>query len=235
MGNEANKLDLAKINTELNTQLSNQAVSAALLATTFKGLTPQTMRQAAFEAMMRGFTFNSFLQKDVYALPYGGGYSLVTSIDYARKKGARGGVCGKSAPEFTMDGKKIVSCTVTVKKKIGLYVGDYTATVFFDEYNTGKGNWLTKPRTMIAKVAEMHALRMACPEELSEAYVEEEFDSATEPASRPPQRTGAMDSGLAQKLKLKKTLKQETYDKDGQEPQVVEGEITVEEVESAGC
>lgn len=30
---------------------------------------------------------------------------------------------------------------------------------------------------MIAKVAEMHALRMACPEELSKAYIEEEMGS----------------------------------------------------------
>ena len=29
---------------------------------------------------------------------------------------------------------------------------------------------------MIAKVAEMHALRMACPEELSQSYIEEEMD-----------------------------------------------------------
>lgn len=28
---------------------------------------------------------------------------------------------------------------------------------------------------MIAKVAEMHALRMACPEEMRQQYVEEEF------------------------------------------------------------
>ena len=34
-----------------------------------------------------------------------------------------------------------------------------------------------KPRTMISKVAEMHALRMACPEELAQSYVEEEVEA----------------------------------------------------------
>ena len=67
------------------------------------------------------------------------------------------------------------------QKKIDDYVGDYSATVFFSEYyKTGKNGkpslWDTKPRTMIAKVAEMHALRMACPEELSKAYIEEDYD-----------------------------------------------------------
>lgn len=86
----------------------------------------------------------------------------------------RSGVVGKSAPTYEEKEGKLVSCTITVKRKIGDYVGDYSATVYFDEYNTGRNQWASKPRTMIAKVAEMHALRMACPEELSQAYVEEE-------------------------------------------------------------
>ena len=32
---------------------------------------------------------------------------------------------------------------------------------------------------MIAKVAEMHALRMACPEEMAQIYVEEEKEAET--------------------------------------------------------
>lgn len=165
------------INIEINRELSNEVVGKALLATTFKGLTATSMKQAIMEGMIRGYTFKDFLEKNVYAVPYGQSYSLVTSIDLARKRGMRSGIVGKSAPSYVMDetGKKIVSCSVTVKRKIGEYVGDFTAEVFFDEYTTGRNLWLTKPRTMIAKVAEMHALRMACPEELSQEYIEEEF------------------------------------------------------------
>lgn len=164
------------INTEINRELANKAVGAALLATTFKGLNATSMKQAIMEGMIRGFLFKDFLEKNVYAIPHGTGYSLVTSIDYSRKRGMRSGIVGKSAPTYEEDKDgKITSCTITVKRMVDGHIGDYTATVYMAEYSTGKNLWITKPRTMLAKVAEMHALRMACPEELSQAYIAEEF------------------------------------------------------------
>ncbi len=163
------------INKEVSLEIANEAVQKALLATTFKGLTIQSMKQAMVEGMMRGFKFKDFLEKNVYAIPFSGGYSLITSIDYARKVGMRSGVVGTSRPEFEEKDGKVVACTITIKRKIKEYVGEYSATVYFDEYNTKRNQWLTKPRTMIAKVAEMHALRKACPEELAQSYVEEEM------------------------------------------------------------
>lgn len=165
------------INNEINRELSDPRTVSALLATTFKGLDGTSMKQAMMEGMIRGFKFKDFLEKNVYAIPFGKGYSLINSIDFARKRGMRAGIVGKEAPKFeiTEDGA-IESCTVTVKRKVDNYVGDFTATVYFSEYSTGKNQWVTKPRTMIAKVAEMHALRMACPEELSQSYVEEEME-----------------------------------------------------------
>lgn len=169
------------INTEINKELSSPEVGKALLATTFKGLTPVTMKQAIMEGMIRGFAFKDFLEKNVYAIPFKDGYSLITSIDFARKKGMKGNVVGKTAPEYEESNGKIVSCTVTVKRLVSGHIGDFTAKVYFSEYyKAGKNGypslWDTKPRTMLAKVAEMHALRMACPEELSQAYIEEELD-----------------------------------------------------------
>ena len=127
--------------------------------------------------MIRWFEFKNFLQKDVYAIKYGSGYTLITSIDYSRKIGQKSGIVWKTEPVFEIWAEnKIISCTVTVKKRFqDGYVGDFSAKVYFEEYNTGMQNWKTKPRTMIAKVAEMHALRMACPEEMRQQYVEEEF------------------------------------------------------------
>jgi hypothetical protein len=131
--------------------------------------------------------FEDFLEKNVYAIPFKGEYSLVTSIDYARKIGMKSGVVGKSEPKFVFDKDgNVESCTITIKRKVDNYVGDYSATVFFDEYykppfkKNGyeiKSLWDTKPKTMIAKVAEMHALRMACPEELAQAYIEEDYQA----------------------------------------------------------
>lgn len=173
---EKEKVDIVKIREEVSTSLANKDAMQTLVATTFKNIPQALMPQAITEGMMRGFTFRDFLEKNIYAIGYGNTYSLVTSIDYARKVGMRSGVVGKSAPAYVEDNRKIVSCEITIKKKVGGEIGDFTATVYFDEYTTGKNLWTTKPRTMIAKVAEMHALRMACPEELSQAYVEEEVE-----------------------------------------------------------
>ena len=175
-----NTITVVEIKNEINKQLGDKDTMISLLATTFKGLEAPVMKRAILEGMLRGFTFKDFLEKNVYAIPYKTGYSLVSSIDYARKIGMRSGVVGKSAPEFcSADGKNIISCSITVKRKVADYVGEYTATVFFDEYTTGRNLWTTKPRTMIAKVAEMHALRMACPEEMAQMYVEEEKEAET--------------------------------------------------------
>lgn len=172
---------LAVVNKQIANELKDPAIARALLATTFKGLKEPIMKQAIFEGILRGFTFKEFLAKDIYAIPFKDGYALVGSIDKARKIGAKNGVVGVTKPTYVMDGEKIVSCEITVKKKIDDYIGDFTAEVFFDEYyKEGRGGypsmWDSKPRTMISKVAEMHALRKACPEELSKMYTEEEFD-----------------------------------------------------------
>lgn len=173
-----NKLSVVEeINQTITQELSKESVQRALLATTFKGLDILNMRKAMLEGMLKGFTFTDFLKKDVYAIPYGTGYSLVTSIDSSRKLAMQTGqYCGKTAPIFEMDSDKIISCTITVKKNTGGIVGDFTATVYFSEYTTKKNLWLTKPRTMISKVAEMHALRMAFPEIMAKQYVEEEME-----------------------------------------------------------
>lgn len=171
-------------NRELSAQTSDPASMRALVATVFKGFKDEkVVKQACLEAMMRGYSFQDIVNKKIYAIPFGGGYSLVQSISDVRAIAMRSGQVGKKAPEFLEDNEgKLVSCTVTVLRRVDGYVGEYTATVFFEEYNKGKDNWLNKPRTMISKVAEMHALRMAFPEELSQAYVEEEFDKEPIPA-----------------------------------------------------
>lgn len=173
------ELNIEVINKEISTHLANKETANALLKTTFKGLQEVVMKQAIMEGMIRGFTFRDFLQKNLYAVPFAGGYSLITSIDFARKIGMKNGMCGKSEPTYEEKDGAIISCTVTIKRKIGDYIGDYTAKVYFSEYSTGRQLWSSKPRTMIAKVAEMHALRSAFPEDLSQIYTEEELEKET--------------------------------------------------------
>ena len=177
-----NESQLEIVQKEFSKELKKPAVINALLQTTFKGFSQPLMEKAIFEGMTRGFTFKNFLQKDVYAIPYGSGYSLVTSIDYCRKIAMRSGLAGKSEPlyEEAKDGGNPIACSVTIKRNVAGVIGDYTAKVYFKEFTTGRNLWTSKPRNMIAKVAEMHALRSAFPEEMAQAYVEEEFEKETE-------------------------------------------------------
>jgi len=171
-----NTLTITEVKKELGQFIGNKENLQTLLATTFKGLTQPLAEQAMLEGMIRGFDIKNFLEKDVYATPFKDSYALVTSIGYSRKIGMRSGQVGKSEPRFELDTNgNVLSCSITVKRKVGDYVGDYSSLVFFKEYTTGKNLWASKPMTMIAKVAEMHALRMAFPEELSQAYIEEEY------------------------------------------------------------
>ena len=183
--------DITLVQADIRRQLADPKIAGQLLETTFKGLNEENMKKAIMEGVIRGFTFKDFLEKNVYAIKYGNGYSLVTSIDNNRKIGMKSGIVGTDAPIYTMTTEKTPagipkpeSATITVHKKTGDHIGQFTATVYFDEYykagTTWDGQykpsmWDTKPRTMIAKVAEMHALRKACPEELAQSYVEEEF------------------------------------------------------------
>src|SRR3990167_11474927 len=104
------KTSIVAIQKEINGQLASKEVMAALVATTFKGLDIGLIKRAIMEGMMRGFQFRDFLEKNVYAVPFSGTYSLVTSVDYARKVGMRSGVVGKSAPVFEEKDNQIVSC-----------------------------------------------------------------------------------------------------------------------------
>ncbi len=165
------------INQEINREIAKDEVKAALLATTFKGLDVLNMKKALFEGMVRGFEFKDFLEKNVYAIPFSSGYSLVTSRDYARKLAQRSGdLISISDAKFVDDeAGKPISATVVVKKKVLDEIGEFTGTAYFSEYTTGKNLWASKPRTMLEKVSEMMALRKAYPEQLDKAYIEEEM------------------------------------------------------------
>jgi len=54
--------------------------------------------------------------------------------------------------------------------------------VYASEYSTGKNLWRDKPRTMIQKVAEAHALRRAFS--ISGLYSPEEIDTGDRPEPR---------------------------------------------------
>ncbi len=70
----------------------------------------------------------------------------------------------------------------------------YYSEVPMAEYSTGKSNWAKMPGTMITKVAEMHALRGAFPQDFQGMYGAEEMDQAQE---RPAQQVSVAPAPAA--------------------------------------
>ena len=77
-----------------------------------------------------------------------------------------------------------ISCTCRVWRKDRSHA--HVEKVYMREYNLKQGTWLTKPRTMLAKVAKAHALREAFSQELAGTYIEEEVNKEIEEVSAEP-------------------------------------------------
>lgn len=121
------------------------------------------------------------LMKQLYFIKYGKGerasVSYVTSIDGYRIIAHRTGLFdGIDEPIYKSVGNRLHSCTLRVYKKGCKHA--FAATVKFTEYNTGKNLWAKMPETMLAKVAEAHALRKAFPQDLSGIYTTDEMEQA---------------------------------------------------------
>jgi hypothetical protein len=195
---ENNNQTLTTIVTKDATAFYNSVTkgSQVLLEKLFPKMDNKQIFSAIIEARALGFTEKDFLSKKVYAVPFGQSYSLVTSIDDARSKAdSTGDYAGSTGGEYTYTSSGVINtCTVTVKKFVKGIICDFTATVFFNEYYSGNKNpdgtvktgkygplketlWDSKSHTMIAKVAEMHALRKAFPDTIKL------YDVAEMPAS----------------------------------------------------
>lgn len=128
------------------------------------------------------------LAKQIQCVKFGGSWQYITTIDGHRAIAEQTGqYAGNDAPVFTWHdpakksgaGKRIPeSATVTVYKMLAGQRMPFSATVFWEEYDGGRNNWVSMPCTMLAKVAESHALRKAFPAVLSGTYTGDEMDQA---------------------------------------------------------
>lgn len=128
------------------------------------------------------------LAKQIQCVRFGGSWQFITTIDGHRAIAEQTGqYAGNDAPVFTWPDpidktkagkKRPESATVTVYKILHGQRFGFAATVFWDEYNTGINNWSSMPCTMLAKVAESHALRKAFPAVLSGTYTGDEMGQA---------------------------------------------------------
>lgn len=132
-----------------------------LLRTTYaKGLSDAEL--SLFIKQSEAMNLNPFT-KEIYGMVVGGRLTLITSIAGLRKIAHQSGNYLGCNITVKMNGTVPISAEATLKKLVGGHVAEFKAEVFFSEYNTGNQNWKKMPITMLKKVAESHALRMAYP------------------------------------------------------------------------
>lgn len=114
----------------------------------------------------------------IYFIKYGSGPgTIVVGIDGFRTKAQRTGQFGGIKRGVLRDAKGVcIGAFAEVYRKD--WKEPAREEVPMNEYNTGKGNWSKMPETMIKKVAEAAALRMAFPDDLGGIYTQEEMEQA---------------------------------------------------------
>ena len=151
------------------------------------------------------------LMRQLYFIKYGNNVSYVTSIDGYRIVAHRTNeFAGVNEPVYSYDkNEKLTHCSISVYKFVGGIKCAFTAKVKFSEYNTGKNMWSKIPETMIAKVAEAHALRKAFPQDLSGIYTTDEMDQAkreSEPQKKKVERISRSQARVITQLIEEKEL-----------------------------
>lgn len=159
---------------------------------------------AMFLELCRAQRLNPFI-KDAYLVKYGNSpASIITSKEVFTKrananKAYRGFEAGvvylakngevrqrEGSAVYKAAGEKLVGgwCRVHVEGRKPFY-----DEVTLEEYSTGKSNWAKMPATMIRKVALVHCLREAFPDDFQGLYAAEEMGKAGEVVQQPAQQT----------------------------------------------
>jgi phage recombination protein Bet len=140
-----------------------------------KGATPDELK--LFLHRCKAFGLDPLKPGQIYFIKYGSGPgTIVIGIEGFRSKAARTGKLSGIKRGVIKEDGKLVGAWAEV------YRSDWKECareeVALSEYTTGRGTWLKMPETMIKKVAECAALRMAFPDDLGGLYGEEEMQQA---------------------------------------------------------
>ena len=155
--------------------------------TVAQGATPDELRLFLYTARNAGL---DPLAKQIYYIRRKGKGTVQVAIDGLRLIADRTGrYAGADAAEFmgTTEGGYPQIARVTVYKMVGGQRCPFSSSVRWEEYYPGDDQgftWRRMPHTMLAKVAEAHALRRAFPADLSGLYSHEEMAVA---GSNPPE------------------------------------------------
>lgn len=147
-----------------------------ITATVAKGATPDELKLFLYRAQNLGL--DPLKPGQIHFIKYGTGPgTIVVGIDGFRAKASRTGKLAGIKRGAIHDEK-------------GTLIGGWAEVFRTDwkepareeaplkEYNTGKSQWAKMPETMIKKVAEVAALRMAFLDDLGGIYIPEEMEQA---------------------------------------------------------
>lgn len=120
----------------------------------------------------------------IHFVKYGGSPgTIVVGIEGFRSLAARSGKLSGIARGVTRSEKgELISAWAEVSRSD--WAKPARTEVSFKEYNTGKAMWAKMPETMLQKVAECAALRMAFPDDLGGIYEGSEMDRAEDDSHR---------------------------------------------------
>lgn len=144
-----------------------------------------------FLELCRAQNLNPFI-KDAYLVKYGSNpATIITGKEVFTKRAAKNknyqgfeaGVTVKSGSKIERrEGSAVFQGESLLGGWARVHVDGkhpFFDEVAFSEYSSGKSNWATKPGTMIRKVALVHALREAFPDDFQGLYSAEEMSQNT--------------------------------------------------------
>lgn len=128
-------------------------------------------------------------KREIYAIPYGNDFSLVTGYQTYIKRAEQTGLLNGWNVEPIRDNGKLIGARITIYRKD--WSNPFVWEVSLSEFDKNSGNWRKMPEFMIKKVAIGQGFRLAFPETLSSLpYLAEEMEEAApfqQPAAaRPP-------------------------------------------------
>ena len=158
--------------------------------------------QNQFLEMCSTFKLNPF-SRDVYAIAYKDKFNIIVGFEvYLRRASESGKLAGwKAWTVGSKENKDLKGC-IEIQRK------DFTAPFYhevdFDEYNTNQNLWVSKPKTMIKKVAMAQGFRLCFPEQLSgigytaDELPEEEIQPRNVTPTQPVEKTFSDEDRKAQ-------------------------------------
>lgn len=147
--------------------------------TVARGATPEELKLFLYRCKSMGL--DPLRPGFVHFIKYGSSPgTIVTGVDGFRAIAHRSGkLAGIKRGAIKNDQGELVGAWAEV------YRSDWThparEEIPRSEYDTGKGTWAKLPETMLKKVAECAALRMAFPNDLGGVYESAEMDQAANP------------------------------------------------------